>query len=322
MRRRQFMLVTAAAAVVNAPSVAIAHVARIGLVIAGPRQAGKDLLNAFRDGLRALGWSEGANVAIVDRWIEEAEQLPSIVRAVVASGVDLLVTGGTPATVAAVRATRTIPIVFVAAGDPFAIGAVNSLEHPGGNATGLSLGSNAVVGTRLQLLRELRPDLRRIAVIIRDDPGIEQTLLVIRSNANRLQIEPVEFEITTGRTVERAFRYLQNARCDSIYLASGPLGPAKRAEIITLAAESQLPAIYSFRIFALEGGLISYSADETDLFRRAAGFADLILKGADPGELPVQQPAKYELVVNLKAARTLALTVPQSLSRRADEVIE
>src|SRR5262249_19193513 len=241
-------LISAAALPPFCARAAIAHVARIGLVIAGPRQAGKDLLNAFRDGLRALGWSEGANVAIVDRWIEEAEQLPSIVRAVVASGVDLLVTGGTPATVAAVRATRTIPIVFVAVGDPFAIGTVDSLGNPGGNATGLSLGSNAVVGTRLQLLRELRPDLQRIAVIIRDDPGIEQSLLVSRSNANRLGIEPVEFEITTGRTVERAFRYLQNARCDSIYLASGPLGPAKRAEIITLATESQLPAIYSFRI--------------------------------------------------------------------------
>ncbi len=178
-----------------------------------------------------------------------------------------------------------------------------------------------MIATRLQLLQELVPGLRRIAVIVRNDPGLEQTLLDIRSNAHRLRIELVEFEVTTGQTLEFAFMYLQRDRCEAIYVASGPLGPAKRAQIIALAAQARLPVIYSFRIFAFDGGLMSYATDDGDLFRRAA-YVDQILKGANPGDLPVMQPTSFVLVINLKTAKALGITVPQSILARADEVIE
>ncbi len=323
MRRREFVLLAVGAVTAWEPVFAAADTPRIGLIGAGPRQASRNLLDAFRDGLRALGWIDGANLVILDRWAEErAERLPGIAKVLIDAGADILVTAGTPATLAAASVTTTIPIVLVGVADPLAIGIVDSLDRPGGNATGLSLSSSAVIATRLQLLQELVPGLRCVAVIVRNDPSLEQTLLDIRSNARRLGIELVEFEVTTGRTLEFAFMYLQRDRCEAIYVASGPLGPAKRAEVIALAAQARLPVIYSFRIFAFDGGLISYATDDGGLFRRAATYVDQILKGANPGDLPVMQPTSFVLVINLKTAKALGITVPQSILARADEVIE
>ena len=323
MRRRDLLLLAAGTAVTRNPAAAETPAARIGFVQVGSRQESDGLLDAFREGLAALGWKDGSNIVVLDRWAEErAEQLPGIVKELIGSGVALLVTGGTPATLAATRASSTIPIVLVGVDDPVALGVVASLAQPRGNVTGLSLSSSEVIATRLELLQELVPGLRRVAVIVRKDPGLEQKLQDIRSDAARMKIEPLMLEATTGTALELAFARLRGERCEAVYVASGPLGPAKRAQLIALAAESRLPAIYSFRVFPVGGGLMSYGANYGDLFRRAAGFVDKILKGAKPADLPVEPPRKFDLIVNLKTANQLELTIPQSILARADEVIE
>lgn len=323
MKRRDFLRGAAGAAVGWHPAVAVAGTPRIGFIGAGSQAANQGFVGALRDGLRALGWTDGGNLAILERWAEEhTERLPGIARELIGSSVDVLVTAGTPATLAAASATATLPIVMVGVGDPVALGIVNSLDQPGGNATGLSLGSPELIAKRLQLLQELIPGLRHVAILVRNDPGLEQKLWDIRSIAYRLGITLVELEASSGQAIERSFAWLRNNRCDAIYVASGPLGPAKRSQIIALAAESRFPVIYSFRIFAVAGGLMSIATDDNDLYRRAATFVHQILKGANPADLPVQQPAKSELVINLKTARALGLTVPPSILARADEVIK
>ena len=323
MRRRDFLLLAAGAAVTRNPASAETNAPRIGFVQVGSRQDNPGLLAAFRENLAALGWTEGSNIAVLDRWAEErTEQLPGIVKELIGSGVAVLVTAGTPATLAAKRAGTTIPIVLVGVDDPVALGVVASLARPRGNATGLSLSSSEVIATRLQLLQELVPELRRVAVIVREDPGLEQKLQDIRSTAAQMKIQPLMLEATTGTALELAFARLRGERCEAVYVASGPLGPAKRAQIIALAAESRLPAIFSFRVFPVAGGLMSFGADYRDLFRRAAGFVDKILKGAKPADLPVEPPRKFDLTINLKTADALGLTIPPALLARADEVIE
>ena len=179
-----------------------------------------------------------------------------------------------------------------------------------------------MITERLALLRELVPGLHRLAVIVRDDPGLDQKLQDIRSEAQRKGIEALMLEATTAKALELAFARLRADRCEAIYVASGPLGPVKRARVIALAAESRLPAMYSFRIFPVEGGLMSFAADYNDLFRRAAGFVDKILKGAKPAVMPVEPPRKFQLTVNLKTAKALGLTIPPTMLAAADEVIE
>ena len=188
--------------------------------------------------------------------------------------------------------------------------------------TGLSLSSSEVIAERLELLRQLVPGLHRLAVIVRDDPGLDQKLQEIRSNAQRKGIETLMLEAPTAKAVELAFARLRGDRAQAIYVASGPLGPVKRARIIALATDSRLPVIYSFRIFAIEGGLISFAADYGDLFRRAAGYVDKILKGSHPADLPVEPPRKFGLTINLNTARSLGLTIPPAILARADEVID
>jgi putative ABC transport system substrate-binding protein len=323
MNRRELMLLAAGTAMTGNLASAEVETARIGFVQTGLRQENQSLLDAFRDHLSALGWTDGRNIAILDRWAEErTERLPGIVKELIGSGVAVLVTAGTPATLAAKRANATVSIVLVGVDDPVAIGVVESLAQPGGNATGLSLTSSELIAKRLQLLRELLPGLHRLAVIVRKDPGLEQKLQDVRSNAERMKIEVWLLEATTGTALELAFARLRVERCEAVYLVSGPLGPAKRAQIIALAAESRLPALYSFRVFPVDGGLMSFGADYGDLFRRAAGSVDKILKGAKPAGLPVEPPTKFELVINLKTAKALGLTVPPSILARADEVIE
>jgi putative tryptophan/tyrosine transport system substrate-binding protein len=323
MRRRDLLLFAAGAAVAGDPAAAEVEHPRIGFVQAGSRPENQSQLDAFRDHLSALGWTDGVNIAIVDRWAEEgAPRLHEIVKELIASGIAVLVTAGTPVTLAARRASATVPIVLVGVDDPVALGAAASLAQPGGNATGLSLTSSELIVKRLQLLQELVPGLQRVAVIVREGPGLEQKLHDIRSTAARLKIEALMLEAATGTALGLAFGRLRGERCGAIYVASGPLGPAKRAQIIALAAEARLPAIYSFRVFPLAGGLMSFAADYGDLFRRAAGFVDKILKGANPAALPIEPPHKFELVVNLKTAKALDLTMPQSILARADEIIE
>jgi len=322
IRRRDFVLLAAAAVAGNRVSAAV-NAPRIGFIQPGSRQENQSLLDAFRDGLSALGWTDGANITILDRWAgERTERFPALVKELIGSGVAVLVTGGASATLAAKHASRTVPIVLVGVDDPVALGVVDSLGQPGGNLTGLSLTSSKVIGERLRLLQELVPSLHRLAVIVRNDPGLDERLQDIRSTAAWMGITGLMLEAPTGQALKLAFARLRTERSEAVYVASGPLGPAKRAQIITLAAESRLPAIYTFRVFCADGGLMSFAADHGDLFRRAAGFVDKILKGADPADLPVEPPHKFALTVNRKTAKTLGLAVPPALLDRADEVID
>ena len=323
MRRRDLLLLAASAAMSRNPAFGESDAPRIGFVQVGSRQDNQGLLDAFRENLAALGWTDGSNITIVDRWAEErAEELPGIVKELIGSGAVMLVAAGTPATLAAKHATATIPIVLVGVDDPVALGIVASLTQPRGNATGLSLSSSEVIATRLQLLQELVPRLRRVAVIVRGDPGIEQKLQDIRANAAQMKIEPLMLQAATGTALELAFARLRSERCEAVYVASGPLGPAKRAQLIALTAESRLPAIYSFRVFPADGGLMSFGADYGDLLRRAAGSVAKILTGTKPADLPIEPPRKFDLTINLKAAGALGFTIPPTLLARADEVIE
>jgi len=320
MRRREFLRLAAATAMAAKPAAAEVKTPRIGFIQVGSREENQSLLDAFRGGLSALGWTDGGNIAIVDRWAEErTEQLPGIVKELIGSGAAVLVTAGTLATLAAKRASATMPIVMVGVDDP--VGVVDSLGQPGGNVTGLSLSSSEATTERLELLRELVPGLHRLAVIVRDDPGLEQKLQDIRSDAKEKGIDTLMLEATTAKALELSFARLHTERSEAVYVASGPLGPVKRARIIALAAESRLPAIYSFRVFPVDGGLMSFGVDYGDLFRRAARYVDKILKGANPAYLAVEPPYKFDLTVNLKTANALGLTIPPAMLASADEVI-
>jgi len=321
--RRGFMLLAGTTAMTWGGIAAENKIPHIGFVQVGSRQDNQGLLDAFRENLAALGWTDGSNIAVLDRWAEDrTDALPAIVKELIGAGAAILVTAGTPATLAASRASTTIPIVLVGVDDPVSLGVVESAEQPGGNVTGLSLTSSEVIAERLALLQQLVPGLHRLAVIVRDDPGLDQKLQDIRSNAQRKGIEALMLEATTARALELAFARLRADRSQAIYVASGPLGPVKRARVIALAADSRVPAIYSFRIFAIEGGLISFAPDYGDLFRRAAGFVDRIFKGANPAALPVEAPRKFNLTVNLETAKALGLTIPPAILATADEIIE
>src|ERR1700731_5044944 len=299
MRRRDLLLLAAGAVMTRNRALAESDTPRIGFVQVGLRQDNQGHLDAFRENLAALGWTDGRHIAVLDRWAEDrAERLPGIVEELIRSGVAILVTAGTPATLAAKRASATIPIVLVGVDDPVALGVVASLAQPRGNVTGVSLSSSEVIAKRFQLLQELVSGLRRVAGIVRGDPGIAQKLQDIRANAAQMGIEPLMLQAGTGTAPEPAFARLRSERCEAVYVASGPLGPAKRALVIAPGADSRLPAIYSFRVFPVDGGLMSFGADYRDLFRRAAGFVDKILKGAKPADLPAEPRRKFDLTNN------------------------
>ena len=323
VRRRDLLLVGTGMLLTSRSSLGARKIPPIGFMASGSRELSVDRLNAFRHGLDEFGWVQDRDLIVLDRWAEDyLDRLPNIARELINSGAEILTTAGTAATLAARSVTATVSIVFVGVGDPVAVGIADSLTQPGGNATGLSLSSRDLITRRLQLLQELVPRMRRLAVIIRNDPGLEQRLLDIRSSSERMGLKTVEFVAATGKALELAFLWLRSERPDALYVASGPLGPSKRAEIVALAAQARIPAIYSFPAFTAAGGLMSLAPDENELFRRAASYVDRILNGARPADLSVEEPKKFELVVNLKTAEALGLSVPQSLLSRAAEVIE
>ena len=226
MKRRDLLLLPGVMAMPCNQASAKVEIPRIGFVHAGSRQENHALLVMFRDGLSALGWTDGSNISVLDRWAEErAEALPALVKELIGSGVTILVTTGTPATLAATSANAPIPIVLVGVDDPVSLGLVDKLGQPGGNVTGLSLTSSEIIAERLELLRQLVPGLHRLAVIVRDDPGLDQKLRDIRSNAQRKGIEALMLEATTAKAVELAFARLRSDRAEAVYVASGPLGP-------------------------------------------------------------------------------------------------
>jgi putative ABC transport system substrate-binding protein len=278
---------------------------------------------AFVQRLRELGWMEGRTVAIEYRWAEgRGERYAEIAAEFVRLKVDIIVTVSTPAVVAAKQATSLIPIVFAAAGDPVGNGLVASLARPGGNVTGLSLQTTDTAGKRLELLREVVPGLRRLAILVNSsNPAGALERDEVQVAARTLGLEATTFEFRQVEDIAPAFEVLKG-QADAIFLCLDPVLNANRARVSTLAAFARLPTMHDIREFVEAGGLMSYGPNFPDLYRRAAEFVDKILRGAKPADIPVEQPVRFDLVVNLTTAKALGLIIPETFLVRATEVIE
>jgi putative tryptophan/tyrosine transport system substrate-binding protein len=299
------------------------RVRRIGLTMSvGNNAVGQARLKAFQQGLEKLGWTDGRNVAIEVRWSEgRTERFAEITAEFVRLRVDVIVTTATPPTVLAKEATQVTPIVFVSAGDPVATGLVASLARPGGNVTGLSNQTPDIAGKRVELLRALVPGLRRLAIL--GNPDNASNVLEMRevqAAASTLGLEVVRLEIRRAEEIATALETLKGPTL-ALYVVIDPVTNANALRINTLALGARLPTMHGTRE-NLEAGLLSYGADFVDLYRRSAGFVDKILRGTKPGDIPVEQPTKFELVINLTTAKALGLTVPETLLATADEVIQ
>jgi putative ABC transport system substrate-binding protein len=293
---------------------------RIGVLEMTPVALNAANLEAFRQGLRELGYVERQNYAIEYRSADgRPERFPDLARL----KVDLIVTRGTPAALAAKNATRTIPIVMATSGDPVGTGAVSGLARPGGNVTGLSTLNREVFGKRFGLLREAIPGMARLAVV----ENLSNTTFVtqrrqIEVAARSLGFQPQFLDVRTPEDLGRAFDTAIKQRADAVFVGPDTLTQTNVGRIVDLSAKHRLPSIYSSREFVEAGGLMAYGVSYPEQYRRAATYIDKIFKGAKPGDLPVEQPTKFEFVINLKTAKALGLTIPQSLLQRADQVIE
>ena len=297
---------------------------RIGILETVSPELNAANLDAFQQGLRELGYVEGRNFVIEYRSADgRSERFPSLAAELVGLKVDLIVTRGTPASLAAKRATRTIPVVMANAGEPVETGLVISLARPGGNVTGLSSLTVRLEAKRLGLLRELVPGIARIAALYNmSSPANPPQWKEIETAARSLSVQPQLLDVRKPEDFGPAFDAATRQRADGLIVGQEGLLQANRKLIVQLAAEHRLPAIYRSKEFIEVGGLMAYGPSYPDLYRRAATYVDKILKGAKPGDLPVEQPTKFELIINLKTAKTLAITIPQSLLLRADEVIQ
>ena len=296
----------------------------IGVVrTAGQPGAPDPRTEAFRRGLRDLGYIEGRNVRLEIRWLEgHDERLPKIMAELVHLPVDVIVTSGTPAAAAAMHATATLPIVVAAAGDFVGAGLVRSLSRPGGNVTGTSDLTAELSGKRLELLREIVPGLSRVAVLWNGaNPGALRTWEETQAAAKVLGMQVQSVDIRRISDVESAVR-IARGQTGAMVVIQDPFTVLNRSRIADAAQKAKLPAVYGGSEFAETGGLVSYGANVVELFYGAASFVDKILKGAKPADLPVEQPTKLELVINLKTAKALGLTIPPSLLLRADQIIE
>jgi putative ABC transport system substrate-binding protein len=297
---------------------------RIGFLLLSPLDVQRYLITAFEAGLREQGYTPGREVVIEYRSADgHSDQLPILAAELVRLGVNVIVTGVNPNTVAARRATGTIPIVMASSFFPVEDGLVASLARPGGNVTGLTQEAGEEVTKRLQLLREVVPKLTRVATL----SGVGMTynpyfVKRLQDAARDLGVSILPFEFQGADDVGKVFFEVEHARADGMIVFGGPITVGQRSAIVSLTTEKRLPAVWSDKQFVLDGGLMSFGADVADLFRRSAGYVDRILKGAKPADLPVEQPTKFVLAINLRTAKALGLTIPQSLLLRADEVIE
>jgi putative ABC transport system substrate-binding protein len=273
--------------------------------------------------LRELGWIEGRTVAIEYRWAEgRNERAAEVAAEFVRLNVDVIVTSGTPPTLAAKQATSIMPIVFATAGDPVGNALVASLSRPGGNATGLSIQGTDLAGKRLEMLREAVPDLRRLVIMANvDAPGAVLEMREAQPMARALGLEVITLEIRRAEDITPAFEAVKG-RADALYVCTDALLGTHRTRINTLALGMHLPTMHGFRDWVEAGGLISYGPNFPDLFRRAADYVDKILRGAKPADIPIEQPTKFDLVINLTTAKAIGLTISETLLLRADEVIE
>jgi putative ABC transport system substrate-binding protein len=325
MRRRDILLMMATgmigARAVNAQQKTMPVVGFLGI----PSPSGfEPRLGALRQGLNEIGYVEGQTVAIEYRWAEgRYDRLPNLASDLVNREVNVIVAGASPAALAARSATSTIPIVFVAVSDPVAIGLVASLARPGGNVTGISVMSVELMPKRLELISELVPQARVIALMVNpNNPNAERIIEEVQKAAQMKGRQLRVVKVGPDSEVDAAFATLAQWQVGALVLAPDPFFLGQREQLVTLAARQALPAIYEFREFAAAGGLISYGPSITDTFRHAGAYVGRILAGTKPVDLPVQQPTTFELVVNAKTAKALGLTVPPLILARADEVIE
>jgi putative tryptophan/tyrosine transport system substrate-binding protein len=281
-------------------------------------------LEAFRQGLRELGYVDGQNIAIESRWAEaQYERYPALVADLVRLKVDVIVAISGAATRAAQQATRTIPIVMLHVNDPVGSGLVASLARPGGNVTGLTIMDPDLVGKQLQLLTEVVPKVSRVALLRHpDNPASAAQLREAEAAARVLGVRLQILEARNPQEINRAFAAMTRERAGALLIIADALFGNQRRQIIELAATRRLPSILGGGAYAEDGGLMSYGPNYLDLERRAATFVDKILKGAKPGDLPVAQPTKFELVINIKTAKAIGLTIPQPLLQRADQIID
>ena len=326
--KKVFRLIAIIVAVVGCVGMAEAQqsgkVPRIGFLSGSPPSSLKASTEAFRQGLRDLGYVEGKNIVIEWRSAEgKRDRLPALAADLVRLKVDLIVTAGPLVTRAAKEATSTIPIVMAQDPDPVGNGFVASLARPGGNITGLSRLAPELSGKQLELLKEIVPKLSRVAVIgTSTRPGNAQTLREVELAAGAFGVQLQYLDILSPKDIETAFQAAVRERADgALWFVTGSIGNPHRKKIADLAVSSRLPVIYFQRADVEAGGLMSYGVNEVDLYRRAATYVDKILKGTKPADLPVEQPTKFEMVFNLKAAKQIGLTIPPNVLARADKVI-
>src|SRR5436189_1377446 len=326
LKRREFIALLGGAATwpLGARAQQPRKVARIGFLGNSTAALEANLLGPFRDGLRELGYEEGRDIVIEYRWADgRYERFPVLIAELVALKVDVIVTAGTPASVAVKNATATIPLVMVAVGDPVATGLVASLARPGGNITGLTSISVEMEGKRLELLREVVPKVSHIAVLWNAASPIQVIEEgEVRAAARVLEIKMLSLGVRTREEIDDALATIIRERPDALLVLAERLFLHHRTRIIAFAAQERLPGVHAYRELIEAGGLMSYGPSYADMHRRAAAYVDKILKGAKPADLPVERPGKFELVVNLKAAKALGLTIPPSVIFRADEIIE
>ena len=325
MRRRDFMALAGGAAIAG-PLVAraqqVGKVYRIGILETIPAARNAANFDALRKGLRDLGYVEGQNLVIEYRSADgRAERFPDLASELVRLKVDLIVTRGTPAAQAAKNATRTIPVVMATMGGPGAI--VASFAHPGGNITGVTTFSTELTAKRIEILKELVPSLSRVALLHNmGNPAVPPEWEETKTAARSLGLQAELLDVRNEEDLRRAFQVAVQHHVDALVIGADGLTQAHQQTIVELVARNRLPAVYPAREFVEAGGLIAYAVNYPDLYFRFASFIDKIFKGAKPAELPVEQPTKFELVINLKTAKALGLTIPPTLLARADEVIE
>jgi putative ABC transport system substrate-binding protein len=326
MRRRQLLIALGAAALAMpfASRAQQQRVYRIGFLGNSTAALEANLVGPFRDGLRDLGYIEGRNIVIEYRWAEgKYERFPDLIAELVARKVEVIVTAGTPAALAVQRAAATIPLVMVAVGDPVSTGLVASLARPGGTSTGLTSIAPDLEGKRLELLMEVVPKLSHVSFLLNPGNafhvGSEKQA---RAAANVLHIDVRFVGVREDSDFDHAFDAILTERPDAFIVLADRVFLHNRARIVDFAARNRLPAVYPYRELVEAGGLMSFGPNYAEMHRRAAAYVDKILKGAKPADLPVEQPTKFELIINLKPAKVLGLTIPQSLLVRADEVIK
>jgi putative tryptophan/tyrosine transport system substrate-binding protein len=325
MRRRDILLTGAAAVwplVVRAQQLAMPV---IGFLSGASRAAFAHLVAAFHEGLAEAGFVEGQNVAIEYRWAEgRYDRLPALAAELVDEQVAVMVaSGGDRPTLAAKAATSTIPIVFTGSDNPVKFGLVESLSRPGGNVTGMHLFTSELEVKKLEVLQELLPDARLIAMLVNlDNPSAAPDIVDVEAAASTIGKQILVLEASSAEDIDLAFETLAEQPVDALLVGHDPFFNSRREQLVALAARQAVPAIYELREFVLAGGLISYGNVITDNYRQAGIYAGRILKGEKPADLPVQQATKFELVINLPLARTLGIEIPRSILLRADEVIE